>query len=81
MVSLVALGIVHGVETPPIAMADDHKKTNNVCAKITDAMLIDLARVCAIEDRTQSEYLFGLIRRDLYGRSLRTQEVADRITS
>jgi len=33
-------------------------------------MLLDLGRVLAKDDRNRSEYLFTLIRRDLYGRSV-----------
>jgi hypothetical protein len=62
-------------------MADDQKRSNNLCSKVTDLMLIEVGRICAIEDVTQSDYLYRLIRRDLFGRSLRSSEIADRITS
>ena len=62
-------------------MADDAKRVHNVCAKITDRMLIDLGRVCAIEDCKASDFIYRLLRRDLYGRSMRADEVAQRLTS
>jgi hypothetical protein len=51
-------------------MTDDGKHTELVCTKITERMLLDLGRVLAKDDRNRSEYLFTLIRRDLYGRSV-----------
>ncbi len=52
-------------------MADDRKKTEMVCAKVTERMQIDLNRAAAMDDRSLSEYLFRLIRQDLYGRSVK----------
>lgn len=62
-------------------MVDDNKRGNNVCSKITDLMLLEIGRIIAVEDITQSDYLYRLIRRDLFGRSLRSAEIIDRITS
>jgi hypothetical protein len=62
-------------------MADDTKRTNNVCTKVTDRALVDIGRLCAIKDISPSEYLNRLIRRDLYGRSMHIDSVAERITS
>lgn len=62
-------------------MADDNKKTNNVCAKVTDRMLVDLGRVCAVEDCSQSDFMYRLLRRELYGRSMQTLEIQERLTS
>lgn len=62
-------------------MADDHKRGNNLCSKVTDLMLVEIGRICAVEDITQSDYLYRLIRRDLFGRSLRSAEIASVITS
>lgn len=61
-------------------MTDDSKRTNNVCVKVTDRVLIDMGRVCAVDDISQSEYLNRLIRRDLYGRSMHVDSLAERIT-
>jgi hypothetical protein len=62
-------------------MADDGKRHNNVCTKLTDRMLIDLGRACAIDDVTQSDFIYRLLRRELYGRSMHTDSLADRLTS
>jgi hypothetical protein len=62
-------------------MADDAKRTNNVCTKLTDRMLIDLGRACAVDDVTQSDFIYRLLRRELYGRSMQVDAVAGRITS
>ncbi len=42
-----------------------------VCTKVTERMQIDLNRAAAIDDRSLSDYLFRLIRQDLYGRSVK----------
>ncbi len=52
-------------------VADDGKKTEMVCTKVTERMQIDLNRAAAIDDRSLSDYLFRLIRQDLYGRSVK----------
>lgn len=62
-------------------MADDSKRSNNLCAKVTDRMLIDIGRACAIDDVTQSDFIYRLLRRELYGRSMQVNDMADRITS
>lgn len=62
-------------------MADDNKRVENVCAKVTERMMVDIGRVCAVEDLKPSEYVYRLIRNDLYGRSMRANEIAERITS
>ena len=60
---------------------DDTKRTHNVCAKLTDRMFVDLGRACALEDVTMSDFIYRLLRRDLYGRSMQVAEVAEQITS
>lgn len=62
-------------------MADDRKKTTNICCKITEQMEVDIARILAVEDLKPSAWLYGLIRRELYGRSLRRFTVDDADTS
>lgn len=51
-------------------MADDGKRTENICFKATERVALDLNRACAAEDRKLSEYIYMLVRRELYGRSL-----------
>lgn len=48
-------------------MADDRKRDESVCAKITERMLIDMNRVLVAQDVKASAWLYGLIRRELYG--------------
>lgn len=52
-------------------MADDGKKTENVCAKVTERMALDLLRAATIDGISNSAYLYRLLRRDLYGRTER----------
>jgi hypothetical protein len=56
-------------------MADDRKRTENVCAKVTERMLIDINRLIQRDDIKLSGWLYGLIRRELYGRA-RAEESA-----
>lgn len=62
-------------------MADDNKKVMNICCKITEQMEVDVFRVLAAESMKPSAWLFGLIRRELYGRSLRRFAADDADTS
>lgn len=48
-------------------MADDGKRSEVVCAKVTERVALDLLRVSALDDRSPSEYVYLLIRRHLYG--------------
>lgn len=50
-------------------MTDDGKRSEMICTKVTERMTVDLHRLLATEDRTVSEFLFLLIRRELYGRA------------
>lgn len=49
-------------------MSSDDKRTEVVCTKLTERMALDLLRAASAEDRSISEFLYLLIRRDLYGR-------------
>ena len=62
-------------------MSDDGKRVNNVCTKVDDRMLIDLGRACAIDDVKLSEFIYRILRRELYGRTMHDSRVAERITS
>lgn len=57
-------------------MADDRKRTENLCTKVTERMAIDLNRVLAAQDVKLSSWLYALIRRELYG-LMRADEVSD----
>lgn len=52
-------------------MADDGKKTEVACTKLTERMYIDANRVAALDDRSLSDWLFMLVRRELYGRMVK----------
>ncbi len=51
-------------------MADSAKRTETICTKLTERMALDLLRVATTEDRSISEFLYLLIRRELYGRTV-----------
>lgn len=48
-------------------MSDDGKRTEVICTKLTERMALALLRQCAKQDRSISEFLYLLIRRELYG--------------
>ena len=49
----------------------DEKRTEVICTKLSERMALDLLRAAAAEDRSVSEFLYLLIRRDLYGRTVK----------
>jgi len=61
-------------------VSDEHKKTELVCTKVTERIAIDLMRAAALDDRSVSAYLFVLILRDLYGRSVKWMELDEQAT-
>ena len=48
-------------------MADDGKRTEVVCFKATERMLLDLHREATHDERSLSDFLFLMVRRNLYG--------------
>jgi hypothetical protein len=62
-------------------MADDVKRSEQVCFKVTERMFIDLHRLAALEDRTPSDFMCGLLRRYLYGHMVRLDATRERSTS
>ena len=52
-------------------MADDGKRSENVCTRVTERMLLDISRVAAMEDRSVSEFIYLALRRELYGSIVR----------
>ena len=52
-------------------MSDDGKRTEVICTKLTERMALDLLHAATDEDRSISEFLYLLIRKELYGRTLR----------
>lgn len=49
-------------------MANHAKRTEVICTKVDEQMALALLRQATQEDRSISEYLFLLIRSDLYGK-------------
>lgn len=54
-------------------MADEGKRTEVLCTKVTERMALDLLHAATSEDRGISEFLFLLIRKELYGRTVRQE--------
>lgn len=52
-------------------MADDGKRTEVACTKLTERMYIDANRIAAMDDRSLSDWLYMLVRRELYGRTVK----------
>lgn len=48
-------------------MADDGKRSELLCFKVTERMALDINRLAAIDDRSLSDFLFLLTRQRLYG--------------
>lgn len=61
-------------------MADDNKRSELVCFKVTERMFIDLNRLAALEDRSVSDFMFGMLRRHTYGAMVRLDALRDRST-
>lgn len=49
-------------------MADDGKRSEVVSTKLTERMALDLMHEAAREDRSVCEFIYLLIRKELYGR-------------
>jgi hypothetical protein len=54
-------------------MSDD-KRSEVVSFKVTERMALDLLRLAAADDRSMSDYLFGMLRRKLYGDVVRLEQ-------
>ena len=48
-------------------MADDGKRSELICFKVTERMALDLNRLAALDDRSLSDFMFLLSRGRLYG--------------
>jgi hypothetical protein len=48
-------------------MADDRKRDEQVCSRVTERMFIDINRLAALEERTASDWLYVALRAKLYG--------------
>lgn len=61
-------------------MVDDGKRSEVVSFKVTERMELDLLRLAARDDRSMSDFLYQLVRRELYG-AIGRLEVVDGQTS
>jgi hypothetical protein len=61
-------------------VADDNKRSELVCFKVTERMFIDLNRLAALEDRSVSDFMFGLLRRHMYGSMVRLDSLKSQST-
>ena len=61
-------------------MADDGKRSELVCVKVTERMALDLLRVATAQDRSTSDFLYGLIRAHLYGSIVKLEATAAQFT-
>lgn len=61
-------------------MADDGKRTELICFKVTERMALDLLRVATAQDRSVSDFIFGLVREKLYGSIVKLDAIAEQST-
>lgn len=61
-------------------MADDGKRTEIVCVKVTERMALDLLRLATSEQRSHSDFMFLLLRQRLYGDIVRLADAAEQFT-
>ena len=50
-----------------IDMADDGKRTEVICTKLSERMALALLREASKQDRSISEFVYLLIRKELFG--------------
>ena len=62
-------------------MSLDEKRTEVICTKLTERMALDLLRCASARDRSISDFLFHLIRHELYGSMVHLERVAAQSTS
>jgi hypothetical protein len=60
-------------------MTDD-KRSEVISFKVTERMAVDLLHLAAADDRSMSDYLYGMVRRKLYGDVVRLEAVASQST-
>lgn len=68
--------MTHDRHTP-----DDNKRSEVISIKVTERMLLDLLRLAAADDRSMSDYLYGWLRRRLYGEAARLHSGGQSTTS
>jgi hypothetical protein len=58
-------------------LADDGKRSEVLCTKVTERMALDMLRLASLDDRSVSEFMFLLIRRELYGHIVKLNDDAE----
>ena len=48
-------------------MADDGKRSEMACTKVTERMILDMNRLAALEERSLSDWLYRALRQRIYG--------------
>lgn len=61
-------------------MADDGKRTEVVSLKITERMALDLLRDSSEEERSISDLIYRMVRKELYGTNGRRETANAQIT-
>jgi hypothetical protein len=62
-------------------MADDGKRTETLCVKVTERMALDLLRLATSQERSTSDFLYIALRQRLYGDIVRLEDALTRFTS
>ncbi len=57
-------------------MADDGKRTELICVKVTERMALDLLRLAALRERSVSDFIYGRMRQGLYGDIVKLEDMA-----
>ncbi len=64
-----------GLDEPIMA---EEKRSETICTKVGERMALDILRMAAVDDRSVSEYVYLVLRRQLYGDVVRmSNTVAD----
>lgn len=58
----------------------DEKRSEVISFKVTERMAVDLLHLAAADDRSMSDYLFGMLRRKLYGDVVRLEQATGQST-
>jgi len=61
-------------------MSEEGKRTEPISFKVTERMALDLLRLSQAHDRSISDYLYGLVRRDLYGGTVKLEAISAQFT-
>ena len=48
-------------------VSEDGKRTEVLCAKVTEPMALDILRAAARDDRSVSDFIYRVLRAHLYG--------------